>query len=600
MKITIASGKGGTGKTTLAVNLAAYFSQVKNEATHLIDCDVDAANAHLFIEDAGDQSAPALVRKPVVNEALCTGCGKCREACHYNAITILAGTPLIFDEMCHGCGACEYVCPEHAISYTKKAIGAFHYMDQTNLGFKLSWGDLNIGEVQAPDMIRQLKQIDSGSETYLYDASPGAGCPVRESMIGSDVVLLVTEPTPFGLNDLKMAAALAGDLGLPAAIVINRSRGQDEVIDTFAREFGLPVIGRIPFRREYAESISNGRLRVGDYPDMIEVMKEIEEALRKLIKDHTVRSVRINGSTTKEIYEPAHESKNRSVREFVIMSGKGGTGKTTLSAALAGLTKGSILFDADVDASNLPILLKGARQSEKRFLSGQKAVINPQICAQCNACITACHFNAISEGPRIIPEACEGCAFCTMVCPEHAITMKTAETGYVYLSDSPAGPISHAFLNIGEENSGKLVTQVREQAFSISNRESIDQILGDGPPGTGCPVIAATTGADLALIVTEPGLSGIHDMTRAIKLAKHFELQVLVVINKSDINRVQNQRIHDICEQEKVTILGEIPFDETVEKALNHEKSIIEFSESRAAVAIMDIYQQLQQTYGMK
>ncbi len=603
MKICIASGKGGTGKTTLAVSLASYFAEELKQTTRLVDCDVDAANAHLFISMEADRSEPAFVQKPRVNEEICTGCGACADACEYNAISILVGKPLIFDELCHSCGACEYVCPVNAINYTNKAIGSFHFIENENNSFKLSWGELNIGEVQAPDMIRQLKQMPDDSEITFYDASPGAGCPVRETMLGSDVVLLVTEPTPFGLNDLKMAAALSIEMKIPTAIVVNRSRSETDIISTFSQESGIPLIGRIPFDRAYASTCSQGKILFHEHEELNTHFKLIADALKHLKTNATLPEFHVTQFATQELYQPSKKSKPKDVMEYVIMSGKGGTGKTTLSAALAGLTEESLFFDADVDASNLPILLKGQRLSEKRFVGGQKAVIDHDRCDRCGACISACHFNAIEddgEHVNIISEACEGCGFCTIVCPQQAIKMKEAETGFVFLSQSQYGPVSHAFLHIGEENSGKLVSQVRDQAYTVVSKEDLHQILGDGPPGTGCPVIAATTGADLAIIVTEPGMSGVHDMMRASKLAKHFHLNALLVINKSDMNIEQNLRIRKFCREENITILGEIPFDETVEQALSEEKSIMEFAQSKAALAIYEIYMKLKNEYKMK
>jgi len=227
-------------------------------------------------------------------------------------------------------------------------------------------------------------------------------------------------------------------------------------------------------------------------------------------------------------------------------------------------------------------------------------VIGQDICTHCNACVTACHFNAITDNHRVIPEACEGCGFCTMVCPVNAAVMRDAETGFVFLSESEKGPVSHAFLHIGEENSGKLVSQVRDQSYDVTASRSLTQILGDGPPGTGCPVIAATTGADLAIIVTEPGMSGIHDMKRAVRLAKHFDLSVVLVINKADMNLEQKAHIYTFCHEQKIDIIGEIPFDESVETALRKEKSILEFPDSKAAKAIEGIYRELKQKYFMK
>jgi MinD superfamily P-loop ATPase len=456
MKICIASGKGGTGKTTLAVSLASYFAEDLKRTTRLVDCDVDAANAHLFVHMDADHSEPAYVQKPRVDEDICTGCGACASACQYNAISIIVGKPLIFDELCHSCGACEYVCPVKAISFNDKAIGSYHFIENEKSSFKLSWGELNIGEVQAPEMIRQLKQMADDTDITLYDASPGAGCPVRETMLGSDIVLLVTEPTPFGLNDLKMAAALAIEMGIPTGIIVNRSRSEKDIISDFSNESGIPLIGRIPFKRAYASTCSEGKVLISEHDELRPNFKTIVEGLQNLKSTVRLPEFHVTQFAKQDLYQSGNKKKPEAVKEFVILSGEGGTGKTTLSAALAGLTTNSLFFDADVDASNLPILLKGKRISEKRFIGGKKAVINNNLCNRCGACVSACHFNAIvDDGNKIniISEACEGCEFCTMVCPQDAIKMEEAETGYVFLSQSQQGPVSHAFLHIGEENS---------------------------------------------------------------------------------------------------------------------------------------------------
>jgi MinD superfamily P-loop ATPase len=601
MKITIASGKGGTGKTTVALSLAWIYSNVLNKRTHLSDCDVDAPNAHLFVQKNVVRQQSALVRKPSVDMDKCTRCGTCQRACHYNAITVLLEQPLIFEELCHSCGACEYVCPENAISYDDKAIGAFQFIDKTNAGFALSWGELFIGEVQAPEMIRQLKSMKGDEEVRIYDASPGAGCPVRETMIGSDVVLLVTEPTRFGLNDLKMAAALAHELNIPVSIIVNRSKRQHDLINDFSNETGIPIIGRIPFDPDYANTIARGRILVLEHPELIPEFSKISEVLLSLTDKRTAApEIKICKFNEQPVYQSSNKKKPEDVKEFVIMSGKGGTGKTTLSAALANLTSNSLFFDADVDASNLPIILKGERLSERRFMGSRKAKIDQDRCTHCNACVESCHFNAITDEPKIIPQACEGCGFCTMVCPENAITMEHADTGYLFVSRSEKGLISHAFLHIGEENSGKLVSRVRDQANGLAEEYSLQQILGDGPPGTGCPVISATTGADMAVIVTEPSMSGVHDLKRAIDLTKHFNINAVVVINKADMNADQNLIIHDYCKTNHIDILGEIPFDEIVELALESESNIMKYSNSPAALAIKGIYDKLNQTYMMK
>jgi len=334
-----------------------------------------------------DRSEPAYVQKPRVNEDLCTGCGACASACQYNAISIIVGKPLIFDELCHSCGACEYVCPVDAISFNDKAIGMYHFIDNDKSKFKLSWGELNIGEVQAPEMIRQLKQMTDDTEITLYDASPGAGCPVRETMLGSDIVLLVTEPTPFGLNDLKMAAALAIEMGIPTGIIVNRSRSEKDIISDFSNESGIPLIGRIPFKRAYASTCSEGKVLLSEHDELRPNFETIVEGLQNLKSTVRLPEFQVTQFAKQDLYQPSNKKKPEAVKEFVILSGKGGTGKTTLSAALAGLTRDSLFFDADVDASNLPILLKGKRISEKRFIGGKKAVINNNLCNRCGACV---------------------------------------------------------------------------------------------------------------------------------------------------------------------------------------------------------------------
>lgn len=600
MKITIASGKGGTGKTTLALSLASYFSKEKKMSTHLVDCDVDASNAHLFMKKNADKSIDAFVKKALLQEELCDGCRICVDVCNYNAITVLLNKAMIFDELCHSCGACVYACPQKAILFKDKAIGRFHFIDKDQ-DFKLSWGELNIGEVQAPDLIAQLKDMPREEEIIIYDASPGAGCPVRETMMGSDLVLLVTEPTPFGLNDLKMAAALAVKMGIPTAIIVNRSREEKDVISDFAQESGLPIIGRIPFDKRYARSCSEGKILMDEHQELGQELAKIADIiLAGIPKTETLPALKVTQFEEQPLYETQGQSKDKGTLEFVIMSGKGGTGKTTLSSALAELTRDSLFFDGDVDASNLPILLKGSRSSEKRFIGGKKALIDANDCIHCDLCVQNCHFNAITKDHQIIPAACEGCGFCEILCPEKAISMHDAETGYVFLSESPRGPVSHAYLHIGEENSGKLVSQVRDQSYSVSHNRKLKQILGDGPPGTGCPVIAATTGADLAIIVTEPGMSAIHDMKRAVRLTKHFQLKTVVVINKADMNSEQKELIYEFCLKENIPVIGEIPFDEKVEQALRKEISVINYPESLAAKAINNIYETLKNEYNLK
>ncbi len=598
MNISIASGKGGTGKTTVAVNLAQVWANTSQSKVHLVDCDVEAPNDHLFMDVTSSENKAVTLPKPIIDENQCIACGKCVKACNYNALTLVARHVLLFEELCHSCNVCSYVCPENAISYKPVKIGKIHSVKH-GLPFTLSWGELTIGQVQAPDIIRELRNQLDVNNINILDSSPGCGCAVRETLAGVDVVILVTEPTPFGLNDLRLAAELSLQLGLPTGIIINRSDGHDQIIEDFSQESGVPILARIPFNRKYAESYSKGEVLSEKHPEIKNIMETLCGRIKSLASTPP--------APRKVVFEPeieisgkgfAKTSPESKSKETVVISGKGGTGKTTVCASLAALRPGNVFFDADVDASNLPILLKGEKIATQKFVSGAKAFIDYDKCVKCGKCAESCRFKAISaqedKSCRIAPEACEGCGFCEIVCPAKAIEMRPSDTGFLHLSESKYGKLSHAFLNIGEENSGKLVSEVRKLSSAVSANEEVSQILGDGSPGTGCPVIAAMTGCDLAVAVTEPTVSGIHDLQRVLKLAAHFDISSCVIINKADINKEHSSRIKDFCRENKIEVLGEIPFDEAVGQALQEGKHLLDAPPCPARTAIENISKQLE------
>jgi len=603
MNIAIASGKGGTGKTTVALNLAHVWANNLKNKVHLVDCDVEAPNDHLFLDVSAAKSRAVTLPKPLIDEKKCTACGKCAKACNYNALTVIAKHVLLFEELCHSCNVCSYVCPEKAISYAPVEIGKI-YNVKNGLAFGLSWGELAIGQVQAPDIIRELRDKLEHKSINILDSSPGCGCAVRETLAGVDVVILVTEPTPFGLNDLRLAAELSLQLGLPTGIIINRSDDNDKIIEEFSRESSVPILGRIPFERKYAESYSKGDILAEQYPEIKSIMLNICERIQTLSKTTPPKQTFLFESQKKISGEiiTSHEPRGN-IQETVIISGKGGTGKTTICATLAALRPGNVFFDADVDASNLPILLQGKRILTQQFTSGAKAFIDYDKCIECGACAQSCRFKAIGKGEdlsyHIAPEACEGCGLCELVCPANAIDMRPANTGYLHLSESKYGKLSHAFLNIGEENSGKLVTQVRNLALTTLHAEKASHILGDGSPGTGCPVIAAMTGCNLAIAVTEPTVSGVHDLKRVIQLAMHFDIPTCVIINKSDINKEQTDKIKDFCREQKIVVLGEVVFDEAVGKALQEGKHLLDAPPCPARTAIENISKQLELNFNI-
>ncbi len=286
------------------------------------------------------------------------------------------------------------------------------------------------------------------------------------------------------------------------------------------------------------------------------------------------------------------------MKQLVIISGKGGTGKTILSASLAVLARNKVLVDCDVDAANLFLLLQPEIQETHPFTGGEKAVIDVEKCTRCGECIDTCRFDAIAEKEdqeiSVDPISCEGCGVCFYICPVDAMRMEKARSGEWYVSRTKYGPFVHARLGIGEENSGKLVAEVRKRAKEIAEQNHMDLIIIDGPPGIGCPVISSLSGTDLALVVTEPSLTGIHDMKRVVQMARHFQIQTACCINKYDINLKNSVEIEDWCKKKSIPLLGKIPFDENVAKSMVHGIPLTDFTNNSAAKEIRLLWPDLQ------
>lgn len=287
-------------------------------------------------------------------------------------------------------------------------------------------------------------------------------------------------------------------------------------------------------------------------------------------------------------------------KSIVIISGKGGTGKTSVTGAFAVLAKDAVLADCDVDAPDLHLILSPKIKHEEEFISGKTAIIDPEKCTSCGKCKEACVFDAISESFVVDPVSCEGCGVCAFVCPENAAIMKPADCGVWFISDTRAGPMAHACLHPGKENSGKLVSLVRTKALEVAKEKGLKLIIIDGPPGIGCPVIASIGGNDLAVIVTEPTLSGLSDLKRVVALAAHFKIPAAVVINKYNINEEISNQIKDYCGDNNVSALGTITYDAIMTKAQLEAKSVVEYGENTIANEIRDIWQKLQDHPALK
>jgi len=277
----------------------------------------------------------------------------------------------------------------------------------------------------------------------------------------------------------------------------------------------------------------------------------------------------------------------------VVISGKGGTGKTSIVASFAALANGKVMADCDVDAADLHLLLEPRIRRREEFRSSKSAVIDLERCIQCDRCREVCRYQAISETYLVDKIACEGCGVCVHFCPEQAIELQQNLSGEWFVSDTRFGPLVHAKLGIAEENSGKLVAVVRQNAKSLAQDQGLDLILVDGAPGIGCPVISSIAGATAVLVVTEPTLSGIHDMKRVVDLAAHFQIPAFVCVNKFDLNQELTAQVEKFCGQCRLKLVGKIHYDKVVTKAMVQGKTVVEYSSGLVAKEIEKLWRQL-------
>ncbi len=281
MIVSIASGKGGTGKTTVATNLA----QSVGFGVQLLDCDVEEPNAHLFINPSFEGSQTVFLPVPEVDEDRCTYCGKCAEICQFKAIAVVAQNVLVFDDLCHSCGGCWEICPESAIQEGRRELGIIQ-KGRSN-GIEFIHGRLRVGEAMSPPLIKMVRAFQDFNKLTIIDAPPGTSCPVIAAMKDTDFVLLVTEPTPFGLHDLKLAVGAAQMLDIPMGLVINRSDLGDDRVREYARQEGLPILMEIPFDRRVAEAYSKGEMLVEVMPRWKDRFLALYDKIRHLSSQQT-------------------------------------------------------------------------------------------------------------------------------------------------------------------------------------------------------------------------------------------------------------------------------------------------------------------------
>ncbi|MCP4689348.1 MAG: P-loop NTPase [Desulfobacterales bacterium] len=281
MIISVASGKGGTGKTTVSTNLAHSLGS----GVQLLDCDVEEPNAHLFLNPKIERVETVYTPVPEIDEDACTRCRKCVEICRFKAIAIIGKTVLTFPELCHGCGGCMEVCPEDAITETGRALGVFETGDAGDIDF--AHGRLRVGEAMSPPLIKKVRTFTRPDLLTIIDAPPGTSCPVIAAMKDADFVVMVTEPTPFGLHDLKLGVGAVKILGVPCGLVINRSDIGNDDVRQYAKQEGLPILMEIPFNRGIAEAYSRGRLFVEEAPEWREKFLDLHRRIETLVEQRS-------------------------------------------------------------------------------------------------------------------------------------------------------------------------------------------------------------------------------------------------------------------------------------------------------------------------
>jgi len=663
MRVAVISGKGGTGKTTVATGLAGVLAAGTGGTGHgrrvtFADCDVESPNGHLFLAPAIHEEHEVVVLRARIDRDRCTGCGECVPVCRFAAILPVPGGAAVLPDLCHGCGACVPRCPEHAVEEIDQPVGTVR-VGTARVGAAGTVGTvegrLAIGQDESPEVIKAvLERVPRDGWTVL-DGPPGTACPFTATLSGADAVLLVTEPTPSGLHDLDLAVEAVREVGLPHAVVLNRSGTGADTVREHCERAGLELLLEIPHTLRIARACAAGELLVDAEPGLVPALLRVAQRLAELAATasggpaafRTPAAPTAQGPRTgtdpwtppnlrpSAVAAAAREAGTgrEGAPELVVLSGKGGTGKTSITASLAHLahwqdpgpgrrtaaadargrdpgdgrgdgrgdtTRRIVLADADVDASNLHLLLPGRAGGRWPFAGGRSATIDPDLCEACGACLDHCRFDALREsggpgGPVTVDTiACEGCGVCVDLCPNGAASLVDDPCGEWGVCTTDAGPMVRARLRPGRHNSGKLVSLVRAQAQDLGRTGGSGLLIADGPPGIGCPATASACGADRVLLVTEPTRSGLHDLCRVADLTAGLGVRTAVCVNKVDLAPSVAEDLVAEIERRDLPLLGTVRYDEAVRRAHLERTCVVEHApDSDAAHDIRNLWTQV-------
>lgn len=604
MDIAILSGKGGTGKTLISTNLALAFEAFA-ENIALLDCDVEAPNSYLFIKPSKVAVEDISILAPdVFEQTKCNACGKCVDFCHFNALALIGGVVKLFPELCHACGGCTIICPTQAVIEQKRIIGKIKQGKNKHL--KIVYGELKTGEGgMSPRLIAEVKNRKIQGYNIL-DAPAGTACPAVETAKDADYCLLIAEPTPFGFNDFKLMVEVVRKLKKKIAVIINKAEQRQDIVKNWCFKNKINIIGELPLDKKIAQLNADAKLLFREsfvYRKLfLQLAKDILAKGEKIFKHlEPLASLTEHQGIKNDDSFSSSKTMNQKMKKIAVVSGKGGTGKTSLTACLANVFSPLILVDGDVDGSDLHLIFKPQTLEGGPFIGGECAVIDQEKCQKCGRCQQECRFNSIislkcGKALSINPLTCEGCGVCSLICPNQAITMNSTVNGYWYMSSMRTGYLAHAQLFPCEENSGKLVALNKDNGEKMAGFFQINEMIIDSSPGIGCPVIAALSGVDYALIVSEGTRAGFSDLKRIVDLIKTMRVKSGAIINKADISPLISGEMKLYLKNEQIDLVAELPYDDRITEAQRVQKTILEYDEKAdISFGIKKVAQFLQQ-----